>query len=52
MLAAFGPIAFGMLYDIAGQWQSPLIVLFLLAIVLTVVGYISGKGYVTKEEKS
>nr|WP_239575315.1 MFS transporter [Geomicrobium sediminis] len=52
LLAAFGPIAFGMLYDIAGQWQSPLIVLLLLSIMLTIVGYISGKGYVTKEDNS
>lgn len=43
LLASVGPIILGKVYDIAGNWNAPLAVLVVLAIVLTVLGFIVGQ---------
>lgn len=46
LLAAAGPIAFGGLHDLTGNWTVPLIMLIALAAVILIVGILAGKDRV------
>lgn len=43
LLAAIGPIALGKIYDVCHSWTMPLVLLLILALVLTVLGYLAGR---------
>lgn len=42
-LAAIGPTIMGRLYDVSGNWNVPLTILIILALALTMLGYLVGK---------
>ncbi|MFD2116726.1 CynX/NimT family MFS transporter [Paenibacillus yanchengensis] len=44
LLAAIGPVLFGKLYDLTNNWTAPLFILVSVAILLFVMGLISGKN--------
>ncbi|GIN19932.1 MFS transporter [Siminovitchia fordii] len=46
LLAATGPVLFGALYDLSGEWQTSLIMLMILSGVIFIAGFESGKDRV------
>lgn len=49
-LAALGPIVLGSLNDITSSWQTPLIVLLTVSILMAVVGYGAGRNRTVEDE--
>lgn len=49
LLAAVGPTCMGKIYDMAGNWTLPLIVLFVLAVILIALGAVVGKERIINE---
>lgn len=47
-LAAFGPVLFGGLYDMTGNWVLPLCMLLLASSILAIAGYLSGRKVTIK----
>ncbi|MCM3739834.1 MFS transporter [Oceanobacillus luteolus] len=47
VLAAFGPIFIGFLYDLSGSWMIPTIAIMIAAVIITIFGFlVSKEGYV------
>ncbi|WP_238545013.1 hypothetical protein [Geomicrobium sp. JCM 19039] len=46
LLAAFGPMVFGVTYDFSGSWQAPLLILATLSIFIVFVSLRAGKGQI------
>lgn len=49
-LAALGPILAGYLYDLAGNWNLTLIVLFIILVFMTISGYGAGRNRTISDE--
>ena len=43
LLAAAGPLAFGLLHDATGGWRAPLVMVVALTAVQVVVAYLAGR---------
>ncbi|WP_156645366.1 CynX/NimT family MFS transporter [Lentibacillus sp. JNUCC-1] len=51
VLAAFGPMVIGLLYDITHTWQAPILTIVAVGIIMSLAGYGAGRDkYVLEEE--
>ncbi|SFD68637.1 MFS transporter, CP family, cyanate transporter [Lentibacillus persicus] len=49
-LAALGPIMIGSLNDVTSGWQTPLIVLLIVSVLMAIVGYGAGRNRTVEDE--
>jgi len=48
LLAAFGPVLFGVLHDLTGNWTVPLFLLLIISIVILIAGWLGGRQVTIK----
>ncbi len=49
LLAALGPVLFGIVYELFHSWSAPLLILVTASFLLCFIGYLAGDGFVEKD---
>jgi CP family cyanate transporter-like MFS transporter len=51
LLAAVGPVIFGLLHTVSSGWQAPIMLMIVAAAAQTVVSFVAGRGTVRVAEE-